>query len=62
MVARPKLINFLVEKMEEGQVPAEKGGQELDLPTQEACCILSPPLAEACLCKAKAVRMPRILV
>lgn len=43
-VARPKLINFPGEKMEEGQVPAEKGGQELDLPTQEACCILSPAL------------------
>ncbi|EPQ12924.1 hypothetical protein D623_10012336 [Myotis brandtii] len=41
--ARPKLINFLVENMEEGQVPAEKGGQELDLPTQEACCTPSSP-------------------
>lgn len=32
-MVRLKLINFQVEKMEEGQVPIEKGGQELDLPT-----------------------------
>jgi len=55
-VARPKLINFQVEKMVEAQVPAEKGGQELDLPTRKPAASLSPPLAEACLCKAKAIR------
>lgn len=32
-MVRLKLINFQVEKMEEGQVSIEKGGQELDLPT-----------------------------
>lgn len=42
MVARLKLVNFL---MEVGQVPTEKGGQELDLPTQEACCIPFPALS-----------------
>lgn len=56
MVARPKLINFQVEEMGEGQVPAEKGGQELDHPTRKPAASLCPPLAEACLCKTKAVR------
>lgn len=55
-MARPKLLNLQVEKMVEVQVPAEKGGQELDLPTRKAATSLSPPLAEACLCKAKAMR------
>lgn len=44
--------------MEAGQVPAEKGGQELDLPTQEGFYDhpFPPPWAGACLYKAKAIR------
>ena len=43
--------------MEAGQVSAEKGGQELDLPTQEGYDHpFPPPWAGACLYKAKAIR------
>lgn len=53
MVARLKLVNFLVEKMEAGQVPTQKGGQELDLPTQEACCIPFPTLSRGLFLKGQ---------
>lgn len=42
--------------MVKGQVPAEKGGQELHPFTRKPAASFYPPLAEACLCKAKTIR------
>lgn len=58
---RPNLINFQVEKMEEGQVPGAaeggKGGQGLAFPPRKQAVALPPAVTpEACLWKAKPIK------